>query len=106
MINYERNAELRKMFAEAAKTHAMNYTRSDTPPPVNTTKQKPEGVTIEGMCIECGNGKHRFILAQSVADKYAGTIRETMTQSPCQCGGYLWLISIPPANSRIDDLIE
>jgi hypothetical protein len=42
----------------------------------------------------------------SVVEKYAGQIRELMSESPCYCGGYLWLVSIPPKPNKLDNMIE
>ena len=64
---------------------------------------KKDGVIIDGICIECAQGKYRFTLHPTVFEKYAGTLREIITESPCVCGGYVWLISIPPKCSMLDD---
>lgn len=107
MINYERNAEIRRIIAEGTKTNAMNYTRSDTPPPNNREPiaYPNTHISIDGTCVECGQGRYRFIVSPELVKKHAGQIREILTQEECSCGSYLWLISIPPANSRIDDMM-
>lgn len=61
--------------------------------------------TINGTCVECGQGKYSFIMHNTVTEKYAGTIRELLTHKPCTCGSYLWIVSIPPKTSRIDNVI-
>ena len=108
MMNCERNAEIRKMIAEGTRIQTINHAANMAPKfqreYPNGIRFQEEGTTIDGICIECGNGKHRFVLAHSVVDKYAGTLRETMTQSPCPCGSYMWLNT--PKNNRIDDMLE
>lgn len=106
MINYERNAEIRRLIAEGTKNNMPTYPSNISSGTLsNLKKPEPEGVVIDGTCIECGQGKYRFVFHQSVVDKYAGTLREIMSESPCQCGGYMWLISIPPKHSRLDDMM-
>lgn len=103
VINYERNAEIRRLIAEGTKNNMPTYPSYNTA--LDNTPKEPECVTIDGTCIECGQGKYRFMFHPSVVDKYAGTLREIMSESPCKCGGYMWLISIPPKHSKLDDMM-
>ena len=60
---------------------------------------------IDGMCMECQDGKYRFIVNERFFERYAGQVREIMSPEPCSCGSHLWLITIPPVGSRIDEWI-
>lgn len=103
-MNHKYNAEIRKMIADGTKNNTSSTAAYKTAV-YKTAKAVEEGVKIDGTCVECGKGRYRFLLHPSVVEKYAGTLRETMTEAPCKCGSYLWLISIPPKNSKLDDMM-
>lgn len=81
----------------------VKYYGNNTPPNSIAT----EFCTLEGTCVECGKGKYKFIADPELIKKYTGQIREILLPENCICcGGYLWLISIPPENNKLDDILN
>lgn len=93
-MDYEqRKARIERFAREAQKTMQESIAKSNT-------------VAMEGMCLECEHGKYLFQVPNTVVEKYAGTLREIMSEKPCPCGSHLWLISIPPKQTAIDDMMD